>query len=161
MGIPFFEPQRIPAYLPKEEYVKKFHTVAIEIDSKKYDFDLVSVGNPHAVCFVDDLSKIDVCKIGKIVENYKYFPNKINVEFVQVIDSNNIKVRVWERGVGKTISCGTGACASAICAIKRSYVQNNVIVELEGGKLHIDYNDSSGINMTGGSEFVFEGRIDL
>ena len=162
MGIPFFEAQRIPAYLPKEEYSKKYHTVSINIEAEEYKFDLVSVGNPHAVCFVEDLSIIDICRIGKIVENHKYFPNKINVEFVQIIDKSNIKIKVWERGVGNTISCGTGACASVICAIKRSYVETNVDVELDGGKLHIDYSDNEkGIIMTGGAEFVFEGRIDL
>ncbi len=162
MGIPFFEPQRIPAYLPKEEYVKKYHSVIIDIDEEKYEFDLISIGNPHAVCFVEDVSKINVCKIGKIVESYKYFPNKINVEFVQIIDKNNIKIKVWERGVGNTISCGTGACASAICAMKRSFVDANVNVELDGGKLHIQYeNNENGILMIGGAELVFEGRIDI
>ena len=162
MGIPFFEAHRIPAYLPREEYIKKYHTISIDIDEQKYEFDLVSVGNPHAVCFVDDLTKIDICKIGKIVESYKYFPNKTNVEFVQIIDKSSIKIKVWERGVGNTISCGTGACASAICALNRSYVENSVNVELDGGKLHIDYEDNEkGIIMTGGAEFVFEGRIDL
>ncbi len=99
MGMPFFEASRIPAYLPKEEHDKKYHTIQIEIDGLTYKFDLVSIGNPHAVCFTDDLDNIDVCKIGKTVENYKYFPNRINVEFVQIIDSNSIKVKVWERGV--------------------------------------------------------------
>lgn len=101
MGIPYFEANKIPVYLPKEEKVKRFHTVQIEIDKINYKFDLVSMGNPHAVCFVEDLSKIDVCKIGQIVENYKYFPNKTNVEFAQVINRQNIKVKVWERGVRK------------------------------------------------------------
>lgn len=93
------------------------------------------MGNPHCVCFVNDLSKIDVDKIGSFVENYKYFPNKTNVEFVQVLDRNNIKIKVWERGVGRTISCGTGACASSVCAIKRDFVNNNVNVGLEGRKI--------------------------
>lgn len=101
MGLPIFESSKIPVYLPKEENIKKYHTVEIEVENTSYKFDLVSMGNPHAVCFVEDLSKIDVCKIGKIVENYKYFPNKTNVEFVQVIDRKNIKVKVWERGVRK------------------------------------------------------------
>lgn len=101
MGMPFFESQRIPAYLPKEESSKKYHSVDIEIDEKKYKFDLVSMGNPHAVCFTENIEEIDVSKIGEIVENYKYFPNKINVEFVQIIDKNNIRVKVWERGARK------------------------------------------------------------
>ena len=101
MGLPYFESNRIPAYLPKEDIGKTFHTVGINIDDEEYKFDLVSLGNPHAVCFVNDLSKINIEYIGSIVENYKYFPNKINVEFVQIIDRNNIKVKVWERGVRK------------------------------------------------------------
>ena len=111
MGIPYFEVSRIPVYLPKEELTNQYHVIPIEIGNETYLFDLVSVGNPHSVCFVDDLSKVDVEKIGPVVETYKYFPNKTNVEFVQVMDKNNIRIKVWERGVGRTISCGTGACA--------------------------------------------------
>ena len=101
MGIPYFESNKIPAYLPREELLKKFHKIEIKVDENTYKFDLVSIGNPHAVCFVEDLKKVDVCRVGEIVENYKYFPNKTNVEFVQVIDRKNIKVKVWERGVRK------------------------------------------------------------
>lgn len=161
MGNPTFEASKIPAYLPKEEASKNYHSISIEIDKEKYNFDLVSMGNPHAVCFVKDLNKIDIKKIGSIVESYKYFPNKTNVEFVQVIDKNNIKVKVWERGVGSTISCGTGACASAVCSRQRDYTDSNVNVELEGGKLHINYDKKDGVEMTGGAEFTFEGRINL
>jgi diaminopimelate epimerase len=161
MGLPYFEAQKIPAYLPKEEMVKKFHCVEIEVQDKKYKFDLVSLGNPHAVCFVDDVSKIDVSNIGVIVENYKYFPNKTNVEFAQVIDRNNIKIKVWERGVGPTISCGTGACAVVVCAEKRNLCEPSVNVELDGGKLHIDYDKEHGIFLTGGAEFSFEGRLNF
>ena len=161
MGMPYFEAQRIPAYLPKEETGKQYHTVSIEFEGQKYSFDLVSMGNPHAVCFVEDLAKINVEKVGAFVETYKYFPNKTNVEFVQVIDRNNLKVKVWERGVGKTISCGTGACAACVCAVKRELVNNNVTVGLDGGRLHINYDEEAGVEMTGGAEFCYEGRIDL
>ena len=161
MGIPEFDAQKMPVYLPKEEMNKNYHTIEIEFEDEKYNFDLISVGNPHAVCFVDNLSKIDIDKLGPLVENYKFFPNKINVEFVQVIDRNNLKVKVWERGVGKTISCGTGACASSVCAIKRNFVSNNVTVQLDGGRLHIYYDVENGIEMTGTAEFCYEGRIDL
>ena len=152
---------KIPAYLPKEEMSKKYHTIAIDHKNLVYKFDLISIGNPHAVCFVDDLSKVNIDEIGSYVENYKYFPNKINVEFVQVIDRNNLKVKVWERGVGRTISCGTGACASSVCAIKKEMVNKNVTVNLDGGKLYISYDEENGIELTGGAEFCFEGRIDL
>lgn len=111
MGIPYFEALKIPVYLPKEEMSKPYHAIEIEFENEKYSFDLISIGNPHAVCFVQDVSKINIDKIGPFVETYKYFPNRINVEFAQVIDRNNLKLKVWERGVGKTISCGTGACA--------------------------------------------------
>lgn len=161
MGIPFFDANKIPAYLPKVEMIKKYHTIQIEFENEKYNFDLVSIGNPHAVCFVEDLSKVNIDELGAFVEHYKYFPNKINVEFVQIIDKNNIKVKVWERGVGRTISCGTGACASSICAMRRDLVNNNVIAQLDGGRLHINYSEENGIEMTGGAEFCFEGRIDF
>ncbi|MBR2289286.1 MAG: diaminopimelate epimerase [Clostridia bacterium] len=161
MGIPYFEASRIPAYLPREEMAKTYHTISIEVEKENYDFDLVSMGNPHAVCFVEDLAKINIEKIGAFVETYKYFPSKTNVEFVQVVDRNNLKVKVWERGVGKTISCGTGACAASVCAMKRNLVNSNVTVQLDGGRLHIKNDEKNGIEMTGGAEFCFEGRIDL
>ena len=121
MGIPYFEANKIPVYLPKEENYKKYHTAEIEFENKKYKFDLVSMGNPHAVCFVEDINKIEIDKIGPFIENYKYFPNRTNVEFVQVLDRNNLKVKVWERGVGRTISCGTGACACRSLCNKKRY----------------------------------------
>lgn len=161
MGNPIFDNNKIPAYLPKEEISKKYHSINIEIDDEKYKFDLVSIGNPHAVCFVEDVNKVDINKIGPIVENYKYFPNKINVEFVQIIDKNNIKIKVWERGAGKTIACGTGACASVVCSEMRSLTEGNVSVELEGGKLYINFDKENGIEMMGGAEIVYEGRINL
>lgn len=134
----------------------------IEIENKQYQIYPVSMGNPHAVCFVQDVEKIDIAKIGKIIENYKYFPNKTNVEFVQIIDRENIKVRVWERGVGETNSCGTGACASSIIAIKEKYVNDNLKVNLVGGNLKIDYDRlKKDIYLTGNAEIVFEGKIEM
>lgn len=161
MGKPCFEAQKIPAYLPREEMNKKYHSIEIELEEEKNVFDLVSMGNPHAVCFVEDILKIDVNKWGTYIEHYKYFPNKTNVEFAQIIDKNNIKVQVWERGVGKTISCGTGACAASVCAIERNLVNSNVTIQLEGGRLHVNYDKEIGVLLTGGAEFCFEGRIDL
>ena len=152
---------RIPVYLPKEEIGGKYHSVSIDFEEQTYKFELVSMGNPHAVCFVEDLSKINVDKVGQFVETYKYFPNKTNVEFVQILDRNNIKIKVWERGVGRTISCGTGACAASVCAIVKDRVNKNVTVGLEGGRLHINYDEENGVELTGGAEFCYEGRIDL
>lgn len=96
---------------------------------------------------------------GPIVENYKYFPNKTNVEFVQLIDKTNVKVKVWERGAGETKSCGTGACAVAICCVEKKLSNKNVNVILDGGKLNITVDKN--IYLTGPAEFTFEGKIDI
>lgn len=134
----------------------------IEIDEKQYLLYPISMGNPHAICFVKDVEKFDVEKIGPIIENYKYFPNKTNVEFVQIIDKQNIKVRVWERGVGETNSCGTGACSSSMIAIKEKLTEDEVTVNLKGGKLEIKYDkDEGNVYLKGPAEIVFEGKIEM
>lgn len=134
----------------------------IEIEDKQYYVYPVSLGNPHAVCFVKDVENFDVAQIGPILENYKYFPNKTNVEFVQIVDKQNIKVRVWERGVGETNACGTGACASSMIAIKEKFTENDLTVELKGGKLKIHYEkESQEMILEGEAEFVFDGQIEM
>ena len=134
----------------------------IEIDDFQYQVHPVSMGNPHAVCFVKNVDEFDVKKAGPILENYKYFPNKSNIEFVEIIDNATIKVRVWERGVGETKSCGTGACASAIVSISEQYVENDVVVKLEGGDLNIHYDkEKKFIELKGEAEIVFEGNIEM
>lgn len=133
----------------------------IEIDDKQYAVYPISIGNPHAVCFVKNVDEFEVEKIGPILENYKYFPQKTNVEFVEILDRNNIKVRVWERGVGETNSCGTGACASAIISINEKFTDNQVIVDLKGGKLEVKYcKAKERLNLKGPAEMVFEGKIE-
>lgn len=134
----------------------------VEIDGKQYKVQPISIGNPHAVCFVKDVDEIAIEKVGPIIENYKYFKNKTNVEFVQIVDKSNIKVRVWERGVGETNSCGTGACASCVASIMEEYTKENVVVELKGGKLQIFYNeDIQNVILKGTAENVFNGEIDM
>ena len=134
----------------------------VEIDKIQYLLYPVSIGNPHAVCFVEDVENVDVEKIGPILENYKYFPNKTNVEFVQIIDKNNIKVRVWERGVGETNSCGTGSCASSIVCINENLTENLVTVQLKGGNLNVQYNkENNNLKLIGTAEEVFEGKIEM
>jgi len=134
----------------------------IEIEDKQYQVHPINMGNPHAVCFVKNVDEFDVEKVGSIIEDYKYFPNKTNVEFVEIIDKENIKIRVWERGVGETKSCGTGACASAMIAIKEKFIDNKVNVKLKGGKLEINYNKSDEtIFLKGPAEKVFEGQIEI
>ena len=161
IGKPILEKNKIPVYLPYINSKEKINNMKIKLDEKEFKFFFISVGNPHAICFVEDINKIDVKKYGYIVENYKFFPNKTNVEFVQIVDENNIKVRVWERGVGETLSCGTGASSSAYIAIKHLNLNNNLNVELKGGNLRVHIDENEDIILTGPAENVFEGKIDL
>lgn len=160
MSSPIFEPNKIPVFLPKENLKSGIHSVKIKIDNIEYTLYLVSFGNPHAVCFVNNLDNININKVGKIIENYKYFPNKINIELVQIIDRKNIKIKVWERGVGETLSCGTGACAAVVCGIKNKWLDNDVNVELLGGKLNIILEENE-VYLIGESEFIFDGKLNL
>lgn len=133
----------------------------IEIEGKQFQVYPILVGNPHAVVFTKNVEEFEVEKIGPIFENYKYFPNKTNVEFVQILDRKNIKVRVWERGVGETNSCGTGACASSMIAINEKFTESEVTVDLKGGKLQVCYDKSgNSITLKGSAERVFEGKIE-
>ena len=134
----------------------------IEIENKQYKVHSISMGNPHAVCFVKDVEDFEVEKIGPVLENYKYFPHKTNVEFVEIVDDKNIKLRVWERGVGETNACGTGACAGTMIAIKEKLTGNDVTVNLKGGNLQIHYDKNENIiEMTGEAQMVFEGKIEM
>ena len=160
MSSPVFELNKIPVFLPKENLNSEVHSAKIIIDNIEYFLYFVSFDNPHAVCFMDDLEKVNISKIGKTIENYKYFPNKTNVEFVKIIDRKNIKIKVWERGVGETLSCGTGACAAAVCGIKKKLLDNDVNVEVLGGRLNVIMKEND-VYLIGDSEMVFEGKINL
>lgn len=154
MGIPRLSPTEIPVLLEGEKIVNR----EIKFDDKKIKITCVSMGNPHCVIFVKDLEKIDIETPGKKLEKYPIFPNRTNVEFVEVVDRNNIKVRVWERGVGETFSCGTGACASVVAGFLNGFLDRNVNVYLKGGKLQIFYDISRGVFLTGEAKAVFEGK---
>lgn len=129
------------------------------IDGKKYMINTVSMGNPHTIIYVDDLEKINLKSIGPIIENNPIFKNKTNVEFVKIVDKNIIDVKVWERGAGITLACGTGACAAAAVSIDQNKVDNNIKVNLPGGQLKIKKTDNNEMIMTGPSTFVFKGEI--
>ena len=118
------------------------------------------MGNPHTVCFVDNVDDIDIEKAGRLIENYKYFSNKTNVEFVEIKNNSTIKVRVWERGVGETLSCGTGACSSAIISNLYKSTESEVIVELRGGNLKVKYTGER-VLLQGSAEFVYEGKMNI
>ncbi len=111
---------------------------------------------------LDDLKNLKLEEIGSIIENYKYFPNKTNVEFVKVMNRNKIKVMVWERGVGRTLGCGTGACSATVVSILKNYINNEVVVELEGGIVKVKYDvDTNSVILMGNAEKVFKGEIDI
>jgi diaminopimelate epimerase len=159
MGKAVFEYSKIPVIFPNVVH-KEIEKLEIKIDNECFIGYPISIGNPHFVCFVDNLENLDIKKIGPIIENYKYFPNRTNVEFVEIKNNKNIKMKVWERGVGETLGCGTGACASAVISYLKNKTNNEVIVELLGGKLKVIYlkNDKK-ILLIGDSYFIFDGEI--
>lgn len=126
-----------------------------------FDYDFVSMGNPHVVLIYRNIAKKDVKKIGLEFQKSSYFPDSVNVNFVEVINRNKIKLRTYERGVGETLACGSGACASVAFLQKKGHLDNKVIVEQAGGELLIEYNGSGTVKMTGDAQFVFEGEIEL
>ena len=140
--------------------------IYMKIDLKILDKNLkiipISMGNPHAVIFVDNIEKIDIDKYGPAIENNKYFPRKTNVEFVEILDRNLVKMRVWERGAKETYACGTGACAAVVAGNVNNLNKKQVKVLLKGGELEINWNkETKEIYMTGIATKVFEGKIRL
>lgn len=161
MGKPIFEFSKIGIYYEnnaRDTYTDNSSFEGIHIE--EYTVYPISMGNPHCVCFVDNVDEIDIQKAGKLIENYKYFPNKTNVEFVQIKNNSTIKVRVWERGVGETLACGTGACSAAVISNLYKSIESEVIVELKGGNLKIKY-DGENVIMQGSAEFVYEGEMNI
>ena len=135
---------------------------AITIDRQEYEFVGISVGNPHAVYFMDEIDDLDLEKIGPSFENHSRFSNRVNSEFVQVVDQGHIRMRVWERGSGETLGCGTGATASVMACILMGYTKNTVEVSLKGGTLTIRWDSvKKRAYMTGEAVEVFHGEVDL
>ena len=165
MGEPVLKSEDIPIKDGKkfESKVKKFfYKVNVNIKDELRELTCVSMGNPHAIDFVNNVQGTDVHKYGSIIEIDKHFPKKINAEFIEIIDKNNIKMRVWERGAGETLACGTGACASVVASVLNGYTERDVNVNLLGGKLNVkwDKNDNH-VYMTGPANIVFEGTINV
>ena len=157
MGEPILNPEEIPV-IATETPVKD---LKINVLDKEFKFTCVSMGNPHAITMVDDVQKFDVEKYGKLIEVDRVFPNKTNVEFAQIIDKQNIKMRVWERGAGETLACGTGACATAVACYLKGYTNRTVNIQLLGGELLIEWNEKDNhIYMTGPAVTVFEGELE-
>ena len=156
MGEPILEPKKIPVI--SEE--KPVRNLELKAEDKEFKFTCVSMGNPHAITIVDNTKEFDVERYGKQLEIDKAFPNKTNVEFIEIIDKNNIKMRVWERGAGETLACGTGACASVVACALNDLTEHKVNVELLGGMLEIEWSkEDNHVYMTGPAVTVFEGEL--
>lgn len=156
MGEPILEAEKIPV-ISKEQPVKNLE---LETENKKFKFTCVSMGNPHAITIVENTKEFDVEKYGKILEVDKAFPKKANIEFAQIIDKENIKMRVWERGAGETLACGTGACATAVACNLNGLTGRKVNIELLGGTLKIEWNEKDNhVYMTGPAVTVFDGEL--
>ena len=156
MGEPILEPEKIPVKSEKKRVINE----PIEVAGKTWNMTCVSMGNPHAVVFVEDTKNFEIEKYGPLFESHEVFPNKTNTEFVQVLSRNEINMRVWERGSGETLACGTGTCASVMACLLNGYTEENVLVHLLGGDLQITYDkETNHVFMTGPAETVFEGEL--
>lgn len=143
-----------------DQFVSESNT--LEADGRKFEGTYVCMGNPHFVTFVDDIDTIDIAHYGKILERDKAFPQRCNIEFAQVTAIDTIRTRVWERGSGITMACGTGACATAVAAVINQKASRQSDIVMDGGTIHIEYReDDNHVYMTGPATFSFEGEIDL
>ena len=152
-----------PADIPMKAEGDSFINKPIEVLGSEVYITAVSMGNPHAVTYIDDVMSLDLEKIGPAFENHPIFPERVNTEFIKVLDSHTIQMRVWERGSGETWACGTGACAAAVASVKNGYFKNGeeITVKLRGGDLFITYNTDGTVLMRGAAETVFTGEIDI
>ncbi len=159
MGQACLKSAEIPVTAAGETFINETLTV----DDREYKATCVSMGNPHCVIFAKDIDGMDLEAIGPRFENHKWFPDRINTEFVEIIDEHTIKMRVWERGSGETISCGTGTCASVVAACLNGQCKQGeeIEVQVRGGKLYDTYMTSGEVMMKGPATTVFDGEIDV
>ena len=149
---------KIPVKLEGESIIAR----NVHIGDREYSITCISMGNPHCVVFCENVDRISISKIGPLFENYSLFPDRINVEFVEVMGENHLKMRVWERGSGETLACGTGACASAVASVLNGYSSKDtdILVQLLGGDLIIRYTDDT-VFMTGDCKKVYDGEVEI
>lgn len=158
MGEPVLDPELIPVSIYQHPVLK----YPLSANGRIYPITCVSMGNPHAVIFLEDnsLSQLDLSVLGAPVENHPVFPQKTNTEFIEVVDRNTLNMRVWERGAGETLACGTGACASVVAAVLNGYCDRKVKVHLLGGDLDIEWRkENNHVYMAGEATTVFEGEV--
>jgi len=159
MGTPELTASRIPVIVDTEQAIE----APILADGRDWKFTAVSMGNPHAVVFVENLDRLQMEVVGPKFENHSMFPDRVNTEFVKVIDDTTIQMRVWERGSGETLACGTGSCAAAVAAVLNGKVKDGVVtVRLRGGTLQVEWDrEANTVYMTGPATTVFSGEIDI
>ena len=157
MGEPILDAALIPVTSDKNRVINEPVAFNSEI---RYNITTVSMGNPHAVIFTTDILQLDLPKIGPVIENATIFPRRTNTEFIEVLTNNHVKMRVWERGSGETMACGTGACASVVAGVLNGLISRRTTVELLGGELTIEWKEEDNhVYLTGGATTVFEGEI--
>lgn len=158
MGEPILKSEKIPVNLTTDRVIKH----PVQILDKTFYITAVSMGNPHAVSYIDDVDGFDLHKYGPVMETNELYPRKINAEFVKVIDNKTLKMRVWERGAGETLACGTGACAVLVASVMNGLVERASTVKLLGGDLFIEWDEKDNhVYMTGPAVKVFEGEIEI
>jgi diaminopimelate epimerase len=173
MGEPILEPERIPIVISKRKTFasasrsgrqnsKPIINYPLQIKNRRFKITCVSIGNPHAVILVDDVRSFPVREYGPLIENHRIFPDRTNVEFIEILNRKNILMRVWERGAGETMACGTGASAITVASSLLGLIDRKATVHLLGGKLHIEWSENNNhVYMTGPAVKVFEGCIEI
>lgn len=158
MGAPILTAKDVPVLSENEQVIDE----EIEVEGKTYRMTCVSMGNPHAIVYMDDVKNLDIDQVGPYFENHKRFPERVNTEFVRVIDRNTVEMRVWERGTGETLACGTGCCAIAVACILNGLTEDKVTVKVLGGELLCEWDRVANlVYMTGPAVTVFDGEINI
>lgn len=152
----------VPREIPVNSDLERFIAQPVTVDGKEYEMTCVSMGNPHAVVFLPEVDSLDLEKIGPFFEHHELFPDRVNTEFVRVIDDHTLQMRVWERGSGETFACGTGTCATVVAAVLNGFCkkEEEILVHLRGGDLRIIYHEDDTVTMIGPATYVFEGKME-
>ena len=158
MGAPILKAEEVPVISQNEQVIDE----VLVVEGKEYKMTCVSMGNPHAIVFMDNVADLEIEKIGPYFENHERFPNRTNTEFIRIIDEHTVEMRVWERGTGETLACGTGACATVVACVLNGFTKEEVTVKLLGGDLQIKWDrEENLVYMTGPAEIVFEGEVQI
>lgn len=158
MGAPILEAKLVPVVSDNEQVLDE----EIEVEGNTYKMTCVSMGNPHAIVFMDDVAGLEIEKVGPYFESHKRFPERTNTEFVRIIDKNTVEMRVWERGTGETLACGTGCCATTVSCILNGYTENKVTVKVLGGEILCEWDRAKNlVYMTGPAVTVFDGTVEI